>query len=289
MQQKHVDLRFRQEACALNTTRSQTERGFAYERVAMQGSPAFDYRWEGNGAYLAYHDLVIGDGEIGLSGPLEAAMQDVRDRLTFAPKGTEITGWSACRERTNTFTTLVFDPSIISEELEDERAVLDRGPRVHFRDRDLGLTLGKIGTLLEGGERVEPMLLETLGIVAVLELSRLPQSSTSGQLSVRQLGLVTEYIDASFRKPISLDDLAGLAGLSRFHFSRAFARSTGRSPMAYVRERRLEEAKALLRDTEHTLDEIAARVGFRAAGSFTQAFARSVGMTPSTYRRRSLP
>jgi AraC-like DNA-binding protein len=59
--------------------------------------------------------------------------------------------------------------------------------------------------------------------------------------------------------------------------------------MAYVRERRLEEAKALLRDTEHTLDEIAARVGFRAAGSFTQAFARSVGMTPSTYRRRSLP
>jgi len=99
------------------------------------------------------------------------------------------------------------------------------------------------------------------------------------------------HIDAHYAQPLTVDRLAKLAGLSRFHFIRAFHASTGRTPHQYVRERRLERARELLVNTPMPVTEICDAVGFQSLGSFSSLFRRLTGETPAEYRakRRRTP
>ena len=78
--------------------------------------------------------------------------------------------------------------------------------------------------------------------------------------------------------------MAAAAGLSRAHFSREFSRTFGESPKAYLMTRRLERAAALLRNTDHSVNEICLDVGLVGLGSFTTSFKRHFGKTPTEYR-----
>lgn len=93
-----------------------------------------------------------------------------------------------------------------------------------------------------------------------------------------------DLVDARYAEPITVDDLAAAAGLSRAHFSRMFSRTFGESPHAYLQSRRLERAAALLRYTDRTVADICAMVGLTSVGSFTTAFARAYGKPPAAYR-----
>jgi transcriptional regulator GlxA family with amidase domain len=73
--------------------------------------------------------------------------------------------------------------------------------------------------------------------------------------------------------------------LSRYHFSRAFRAATG-LPHHYLTQMRLERAKALLRNTEMPLIEIALNVGFSSQAHLTGCFHRFIGVTPGEFRRR---
>ena len=77
--------------------------------------------------------------------------------------------------------------------------------------------------------------------------------------------------------------LAGLVDLSPYHFARAFKRSFGVPPHRYHVGRRIERAKALLRDRSVT--EVALAVGFAETSSFSAAFRRTTRATPQDYRR----
>ena len=66
----------------------------------------------------------------------------------------------------------------------------------------------------------------------------------------RYLMRAKDLVDARYAEPITVDDLAAAAGLSRAHFSRMFTRTFGESPRAYLQTRRLERAAALLRHTD---------------------------------------
>jgi AraC family transcriptional regulator len=85
-------------------------------------------------------------------------------------------------------------------------------------------------------------------------------------------------------EPLTLDDMAGLARYSKFHFSRAFLRVTGVSPARFLSAVRIEEAKRLLTTTSLTVTEISHRVGYVSAGTFGSRFTSSVGVAPGTYR-----
>jgi AraC-like DNA-binding protein len=98
-----------------------------------------------------------------------------------------------------------------------------------------------------------------------------------------------DLADARYADPLSVDDLARAAHLSRAYFSREFRRAFGEWPHAYLLTRRLERAAAQLRWTDRSVADICFSVGLRSVGSFTTSFTRSYGLSPTAYRARFPP
>jgi len=105
----------------------------------------------------------------------------------------------------------------------------------------------------------------------------------------RHLLRARDLVDWRFAEPITVDDMARAAGLSRAHFSAEFRRAFGETPHAYLLTRRLERAAALLRSTDHSVARICVEVGLTSVGSFTTSFRRCFGKTPTAYRASSPP
>ena len=97
-----------------------------------------------------------------------------------------------------------------------------------------------------------------------------------------------DLMDRSYSEDLDLDAIAGEAGYSRFHFVRSFRDTYGRTPRAYLSERRIERARELLRTVNLTVTEICYLVGFSSLGSFSARFKENVGGSPSEYREREI-
>jgi AraC-like DNA-binding protein len=95
-----------------------------------------------------------------------------------------------------------------------------------------------------------------------------------------------DFADRHYAEPLSLDALANVAGLSKYHFLRMFRATYGTTPMEYVSQRRIERAQDLLRATNLTVTEVCFAVGFSSLGSFSSRFRRLVGETPGEFQRR---
>jgi AraC family transcriptional regulator len=107
-----------------------------------------------------------------------------------------------------------------------------------------------------------------------------------GGLSPHALRRAIERLRSDNDTDVSLAALASDAGLSRFHFCRAFKESTGLSPHAWLRQQRLEQAMNMLRDTDAPIASVAAKLGYASQTAFTAAFKKLTGETPSDWRRR---
>ena len=105
------------------------------------------------------------------------------------------------------------------------------------------------------------------------------------RLDDRRLRRVLTYVDEHLAEDITVADLANVACLSIFHFTRAFAATMGVPPHRYVSQRRLESAKVMIATGRASLSEIALDCQFSSESSFTRAFRRAIGMTPAAYRR----
>jgi len=103
---------------------------------------------------------------------------------------------------------------------------------------------------------------------------------------VRAFTRVRAYMHANLSERVTLEDLARIAEVSRFHFARQFRIRTGESPMGYLLRTRIERAKDVLRkDDGATVAGIAAMLGFADQSHFTRTFRRFVGTSPTDYRR----
>lgn len=100
------------------------------------------------------------------------------------------------------------------------------------------------------------------------------------------VGRVREYIDAHCADDVTLDDLARLAGLSRFHFIRAFRKQAGMTPHVYLTFRRIARAKELLR-RRLPLTAVALDCGFFDQSHLSRVFKSHTGITPGRYRAAS--
>jgi AraC family transcriptional regulator len=109
---------------------------------------------------------------------------------------------------------------------------------------------------------------------------------TMGGLSPKVLLRAIDRLRSDSDSDVSLAALASEAGLSRFHFCRAFKESTGLSPHAWLRQHRLEQAMNMLRDTEASVVSVAAALGYSSQTAFAAAFRKLTGETPSDWRRR---
>jgi AraC-like DNA-binding protein len=95
-----------------------------------------------------------------------------------------------------------------------------------------------------------------------------------------------DYADRSYAEPLSLDALAAVACMSKYHFARMFNATYRITPMEYVSQRRIERAQDLLRATNLTVTEVCFAVGFSSLGSFSSRFRALVGENPRDFQRR---
>ncbi|WGD49344.1 AraC family transcriptional regulator [Bradyrhizobium sp. CB1650] len=107
----------------------------------------------------------------------------------------------------------------------------------------------------------------------------------TGALDRRRLQRVLDYIETNLEGDLTLDLMASIACLSRYHFARAFRHAVGQPPHRYVSARRLDRAKALLMQGERSLVDIALALSFSDQASFTRAFRQATGQAPGQYRR----
>ncbi|MBM9401203.1 helix-turn-helix transcriptional regulator [Gluconacetobacter azotocaptans] len=113
---------------------------------------------------------------------------------------------------------------------------------------------------------------------------RRPDLPRRGGLSMAAFRRVEALVDAHMDHPLSLDDLAGAAGLSSFHFARAFRQSRGETPHGFVTRRRIERAQTLLR-RGWPPSRIAILCGFSSHSHLTARFRTHTGLTPTEYAR----
>ena len=97
-----------------------------------------------------------------------------------------------------------------------------------------------------------------------------------------KMELVREYLASRYTQSISVEELAAISGLSRFHLMRAFTREYGMPPHAYTNQLRLTEARRLIA-AGHSLSEAAASAGFYDQSHLTRMFKRAYGVTPGVY------
>ena len=92
------------------------------------------------------------------------------------------------------------------------------------------------------------------------------------------------FIESRLARELTLDEIAGVAGISRFHMVRAFAAATGMSVMRYVRARRLSEAARALAAGAPDILTLALDADYGSHEAFTRAFRDHFGVTPEMVR-----
>jgi AraC family transcriptional regulator len=104
------------------------------------------------------------------------------------------------------------------------------------------------------------------------------------RLSPHKLRQITEHIDANLCNSLTLASMAKVVALSPGHFAHAFRAATGVAPHRYVLELRVKRAKALLRNSDMPITEVADRVGCSSHSHFSVLFHRVAGLTPRQFR-----
>jgi AraC family transcriptional regulator len=259
-------------------------------RYVPVDTDGFGYEWVGRSHYLALHDLHLKEGETFTHEHGADHRRDLRGTLTFIPAGCRIWGWSVPRTTGQSFTALYLDPEVVEQEVAQKLPQLPSTPNVYFGNPSLRSTLQKIQRTLSGVSRYEALYLESLCLLAALELCVIEKdklaiaTDSPGHLPKAAAQRVSEYVDANLGEDIGLNDLAAIAGLSRFHFLRAFKKATQETPYQYLLRRRIEHSEALLMEGELSVAEVAAAVGFKDSTRFIRAFRNLKGVTPGRFR-----
>lgn len=111
-------------------------------------------------------------------------------------------------------------------------------------------------------------------------------AAPTGPKASRECDLVRRYLDSHFKENITLDQLAAMVHINKYYLSHAFRKEFNTSPISYVIQRRIEESRFLLRETDHSLSHIAQVLGFSSLSYFSQCFRKSEGVSPMEYRKR---
>lgn len=117
-----------------------------------------------------------------------------------------------------------------------------------------------------------------------LQSRRVDEMLNQPTLSDVRLAGVIEYMTVHFAQPLSLDELASAACISKYHFVRVFRAKVGQTPHSFLTNLRLQAAQRMLIGGDLSIAEISAACGYPGPAHFSTAFARKYRMSPTAFR-----
>jgi AraC-like DNA-binding protein len=211
---------------------------------------------------------------------------DQGELFVLEPEGVH-TGMAAVPEGW-AYKVLYVEPSILHEWAERDGDAPCASRWVVFRDRPLRAALLTAHAALAAAADLPGLAVDeaVLGAVAALRPHLKPGPPDRGRwrpehAAVRRAG---EHLRERWDQPVSLAELAGVAGLSRFELARRFREQIGVAPHAFQVNLRVERARALLA-AGYPPATVAAACGFADQPHLTRTFKRAVGVTPGRYAR----
>ncbi|MBQ5801334.1 MAG: helix-turn-helix transcriptional regulator [Clostridia bacterium] len=124
-----------------------------------------------------------------------------------------------------------------------------------------------------------------LSVFLVLFRKNLFKIPLSEKIEITRLRSVISYIEENFKKKITLDELALVSGFSVGHFSSFFKKGTGKTPIEYLNEVRINKAREKLLTTDESVTSISLECGFENLGYFIRLFKKTNGSSPKIWRK----
>lgn len=219
--------------------------------------------------------------------PQQACTLDHKpNHMTLVPRGMPLWGHATKGLHYSRYALLLFDLEKLEARFQEDFAAQSFArPRMRFTD-DRIHTLVRMLIDIPKDDASMTLLGDSLtSAVFALLSSEEEETAARAKLSDQALSLVADYLQDQLPEKIELQELSQLAGMSQWHFCRAFKASTGLSPYQWQLEKRLETAQGLLLQTDAPIDFIAKSVGFCDAMHLSRAFKKRTGETPHAWRR----
>ncbi|MGP4753391.1 helix-turn-helix domain-containing protein [Agrobacterium pusense] len=220
--------------------------------------------------------------------PEQRCLLDHRpNHMTLVPRGMPLWGHATKGLYYSRYALLLFDLEKLEKTFQEDFDVrMFERPRMRFTDDRIHALV----QMLIDIPREDPsmMLLGdslTSAVFALLSAEGDEPPPPGARLSDHALSLIFSYLQDQLPGQIELRELSELAGMSQWHFCRAFKASTGLSPYQWQLDKRVEAAQGLLLHTDAPLDAIAKTVGFCDSMHLSRVFKTRTGKAPGTWRR----
>lgn len=241
---------------------------------------------------LDHHYLVVhlgGDKRVTRTHAGRSLVRDVRDR-SFST----IAAGSTYRWRTAgpiAFGHVYLEPGWFARTIGE---AFDRDPAKIELTEEVGTFDPLIGQLLSALVRAsgtdDVAMMQHEAALESLLLRLFERQSHGARLEERMLITMTsvrrvcDFIEANLDNALTLDELARVAGYSRFHFARGFRAATGMPPYAYLLHQRVARACEMLGERGVPIAAIAAATGFATHAQFSSRFRQMTGVPPTAFR-----
>ncbi|RLL71569.1 AraC family transcriptional regulator [Ochrobactrum soli] len=220
--------------------------------------------------------------------PQQACLLDHRpNHMTLVPRGMPLWGHTTKELHYSRYALLLFDLETLEKTFqEDFHARMFERPRMRFTDHRIH-TLVRMLVDIPQEDPAMMLLCDSLtsAVFALLSAEGGEPPAAAARLSDHALSLIVSYIQDQLPRHIELDELSRLAGMSQWHFCRAFKASTGLSPYRWQLDKRVDAAQGLLLRSDAPLDAIAKAVVFCDSMHLSRVFKKLTGEAPGTWRR----
>ncbi|MFO6445928.1 helix-turn-helix domain-containing protein [Erythrobacter sp. NE805] len=254
-------------------------------------------RWESSARRmeqppLDHHYIVVhlgGDKRVTRRHADRSLVRDVRNRGFSTIAAGSSYSWRT--EGPIAFGHVYLEPEWYAQTIAE---AFDRDPARIALDEEVGSFDPLIGQLLAAlvqasGTSDVALMQQEAALDAVLmrlfeRQSAAPHSLERMLITAASVRRVCDYIAAHLDSAMTLDELARIAGYSRFHFARGFRAATGMPPYAYLIRRRIARACELLAARDEPIAGIAAATGFASHAQFSSRFRQVTGLAPTAWR-----